>query len=1289
MRKRKKALLILALVLVLLSGSVIYIVLAPGRWTREIVQYVNQSLMSDSGWNLSIGNLEGQLISDIHLENIYLRNNDGSLVFFCETSALNLDFSQIITGNWALSNLVLDNVLITLKEAEEEIDLDMKFMERLGYNGLRVKSLSVNQSSILVKEGLNEKLYSFEASGRLQPDGEAVSFHVSHAMVHDFQTDSQLDLESGKLRLGASQASASNISAVFNGYQISLDGDVQFSPKTDLSMELSIQNIDLTEFKSWQLPDIFDAQNADLHIEIKSDLTQVYVEGRLDESATSTLIADIETHFEIDNGVYRLFDSEIDINEARFSGTGTWEEDSNLSLDLYVSDLDLSEFGLSAKKTNIQGTTKINLALSDANDLFDVTAKVALQNDNFGSAEFLAVSGRIDYSNGIVSFPDSLTINMGLGTLQAKGNVDLEREKTDLVFVLQETSLPVFASFAGLEGSPDGVTYGTVELSGFIDDPSVKGNLTIRKASFRDIEISSLKSNFMINSIFKTRHGSLAAEAGNTIFGNVNVDGASLNLYFMGDTVLIASADVESGDENLRLSGKIVEFQSLEVDQLQSSLQGQFVSSLEPFFVSRNNNQFKIGPVRLKINEGLLETILTFKEGILEEGHFSAINIDLDGVSKLFNQPLPITGSAFAEFTASTSSEQLSFAGSFQIRDGIWEGFAFDDLLFTAALEGDQVTLKEMQLRRGQDIVLDISGFYTVEVGTDQFLAAKSDGLLSFSSSFRELDLKLLSPYFPGWWALEGEATGSFAMSGTSESSEIGFSFSVTDPRFSLIEAQQISATGRYIDHRLYFEDLVGLTKTGEYTGEGYLPVDLEVVPKDEDRWIESDPIAMQFTLRTSSMDFLSPYFTEIDSITGDIEIALQIEGTPEKPVRNGSIDILDGKVYYTWLDIPIAGISGNAYLKDNMLIVDRLTATSNIPDDTNWGQDLRSNLAKISGGRLFGEKKEKFRDNLRITGTMDMTHFFNPNLAFLVDGSDVYVRTLLGEIEGIADLDLSVTGKDTVTIAGDIVSNEAVLRMEFTGGEDYGEIPTEDGTVFNYRINFPIGDKLFIQNSQIDAEVSGNMSIQKLGNDPYRYAGELDVVEGKFYYYSDVFNIEEGHLAFDPTELNPKLDIRATTDISGEQILVSLTGELDDPVLVLEHSENFFSQEDLLQLLTLQRRFDDEVTGNIGRQSAFLFGRFLENELEKNLARSNPLFDEFEIEGSSTLIDPTDESNLAVKVGTRLTSNLSLSYKRSFSLVQPNQLGVEYRLNRNVSLMVTYDEDGQVHLKYRRKYRF
>ena len=141
-------------------------------------------------------------------------------------------------------------------------------------------------------------------------------------------------------------------------------------------------------------------------------------------------------------------------------------------------------------------------------------------------------------------------------------------------------------------------------------------------------------------------------------------------------------------------------------------------------------------------------------------------------------------------------------------------------------------------------------------------------------------------------------------------------------------------------------------------------------------------------------------------------------------------------------------------------------------------------------------------------------------------------------------------------------------------------------------------------------------MSIFKNGTEPYRYAGELEVVDGKFYYYSDVFDVQDGNLIFDPTQLNPKLNINASTTISGEQILVNLSGFLDDPVLILEHSDNFFSQEDLLQLLTLQKTFNG-TADELGRQSAFIFGKFLENEIEKNISRSNPIFNEPSISNS------------------------------------------------------------------------
>ena len=109
-------------------------------------------------------------------------------------------------------------------------------------------------------------------------------------------------------------------------------------------------------------------------------------------------------------------------------------------------------------------------------------------------------------------------------------------------------------------------------------------------------------------------------------------------------------------------------------------------------------------------------------------------------------------------------------------------------------------------------------------------------------------------------------------------------------------------------------------------------------------------------------MDFLTPYFTYLDSVKGAIDIDLSITGTPDRPVRNGNITVSNGEVYYTLLAQPVSDVNGRAFLKDNMLILDRLTAKSHIPEDTNWGQDLRANLSRVSGGKLFGEKKKNKR---------------------------------------------------------------------------------------------------------------------------------------------------------------------------------------------------------------------------------------------------------------------------------------------------------------------------------------
>ena len=114
MKRRNKAIFILLIILALLFGSITYIITSPKKWSNEIVNYINNSLIRDSSWNLSLGNIDGSLFTDFELRDIYLRNKDGTMSLFTESVKLNIDFSSIFTGSWGLSNLTLNNILISI-----------------------------------------------------------------------------------------------------------------------------------------------------------------------------------------------------------------------------------------------------------------------------------------------------------------------------------------------------------------------------------------------------------------------------------------------------------------------------------------------------------------------------------------------------------------------------------------------------------------------------------------------------------------------------------------------------------------------------------------------------------------------------------------------------------------------------------------------------------------------------------------------------------------------------------------------------------------------------------------------------------------------------------------------------------------------------------------------------------------------------------------------------------------------------------------------------------------------
>jgi hypothetical protein len=157
--------------------------------------------------------------------------------------------------------------------------------------------------------------------------------------------------------------------------------------------------------------------------------------------------------------------------------------------------------------------------------------------------------------------------------------------------------------------------------------------------------------------------------------------------------------------------------------------------------------------------------------------------------------------------------------------------------------------------------------------------------------------------------------------------------------------------------------------------------------------------------------------------------------------------------------------------------------------------------------------------------------------------------------------------------------------------------------------------------------------------------------------------------------------------------------GHLDNPQLVLESSSGF-SESDIVELLTIRSRFDDnEISAKgFGNRAQNIFGAYLERQLEKNILQVTGLsqagiIDNVSISGAAGFISQNTDQDFTITAERQISDNLSFnySYHRSFSLSNPttNKVGVELRLNRYVSLVGNVDETGNMHVKYRLRYSY
>jgi hypothetical protein len=750
---------------------------------------------------------------------------------------------------------------------------------------------------------------------------------------------------------------------------------------------------------------------------------------------------------------------------------------------------------------------------------------------------------------------------------------------------------------------------------------------------------------FILDSALTQPTGRLYASTGELDLWGMPLEGGEAEFIFENDTLFASTLRLYRGLEKLDTRGFITLSDPVHImlDTLTAWRNTEILAGGRIEAV-RMGEEVILSPAEVSIAGGRI--------GI--EGDWSNVDnfnlsvqtdqVDLVRMLRFFGKPPRFRGLVTGRSMASSRDGRLALDGVLEASTGEIDRIPYTALSSEFSLRDNHLTLKQLDLShdKGHAAVTGVLTYAQSESGFGRLGGLDS---LDLRGAFDLYKFHDLQPHLPWRFETHGALLGTFTAQGPAEDPVYTADLNARNPRFDRLTGDLLTGRLRYSNERLEFIDLALKTRVGSYSGGGTIPANLNPGAGRLDV-IRDAPVDLRFQGTSTQFEFLTPYFDDIDSLNGEFDIELAITGTFERLLRNGRLYTKDGTVELFIMENPIRSVEGEV-----------------------------------------------------VFGTMDMTRFFKPAFNLEIHGEHAYFAQPLRELEGVGSASFTVTGRDTVYFRGDFVPDpgEAYFRRDFTAPEDYALKKVDTGTIIVYDIHVPFYSGAMVQNGEVNAEIEGEITLTKVGSEDWRYAGNIDIVEGDFIYNQNEFIIEDGWVTLDPSEFNPRYYIQAVTPVelpsSGEDqetlefvdVTVIFTGTLKEPEpptfidLPVQYTESDFYE--LLALGSPAEIIDPAATAGMSLTNAIL-RRFEEN------ARQVSGFDRFQIQTASARSTIPGPGEVRFHIGKRLSPRLYVGVQADPTL-SFNQYQIAYRLNRNISLVGSVDEQGLYQAKFRLKIRY
>ena len=413
---------------------------------------------------------------------------------------------------------------------------------------------------------------------------------------------------------------------------------------------------------------------------------------------------------------------------------------------------------------------------------------------------------------------------------------------------------------------------------------------------------------------------------------------------------------------------------------------------------------------------------------------------------------------------------------------------------------------------------------------------------------------------------------------------------------------------------------------------------------------------SMDLRLKSSGhgLDFIRIFSNSIEKIEGSFSSGgLSLKGTLSEPRAKGELELSDMRLFLAQLrnalftrharlsfsgsklSLPrteILSKKGKAYLKGRMNISD-LTYRADLEMEK-----VRFNPHSIKtdlSGDLRIEKKGEF---LKVTGKTRVTAG--------------RIRLYPGRIKSVKDISFI---ERTESLADEFsleAQNEAGFYREKTAMD----------------ISVDISSGTWIKTKEANFNTRGKLRLRKEPGADLDMQGNIVSSEGYYTVFGKLFDIEDATLNFTGASSNPALNVKAYYDAGDVDVYVNVTGDLREPDLSLS-SNPALEQIDIVSYIVFgasSNRLQNQQRAFVGKFATAVaaggISELLSSEIGLDLLSIQ--------EGDRGFEDST------LKVGSYVTRDIFVGYERSPSKISldqtvqmRNKLNLEWRLNRRFSI--------------------